>query len=216
MKSTKRTGTVTSHIPEEGYGFIAGSDGHDYYFAATSVLDGAAGADMVGMTVSFKPKATTKGMRAVDITVSGLAYRMYVEPESFIVTEQNHIRGTDTLHVFSQPISRISQSSEMGRQAMIDAARAIGANGVVNFRSAPYMKGYNTYSGQAVYVQSIGIAADEQQAIAAEQRVLADLDLIKRSEESYGSDYDLNVFDIFLKLIPAFRKRKAAKLAEGA
>tara|TARA_B100002003_G_scaffold152745_1_gene141572 strand:- start:44 stop:388 length:345 start_codon:yes stop_codon:yes gene_type:complete len=114
MSTATRTGTVTSHIPEQGYGFIAGSDGHDYYFAAKSVRDGAAGADMVGMTVSFNPKATSKGMRAEEITVCGFANQMYVDPEAVVVTELLHIRGADILHVFSQPVSCIMQSTDMG------------------------------------------------------------------------------------------------------
>lgn len=216
MNTTMRTGAVKSHIPDEGYGFIAGSDGHDYYFAAKSVLDGAAGADMVGMTVTFKPKATSKGMRAEEITVSGLSNWMYVDPEVFIVTEQFHIKDMEILHVFNQPISCIMKTTDMGRQALMDHARSVGATGVVNFRCAEFRAGYNTYSGQAVFVQSVAVAADEQQAKAAEQRVLAALDFIKRNEDMYACDYDYNVFDTFLNLIPGFRKRKTSKLGEVA
>ncbi|WGK63539.1 hypothetical protein QAO71_17370 (plasmid) [Halopseudomonas sp. SMJS2] len=67
MNITMRTGTTKSHTPGEGYGFIAGSDGREYYFAANSVLDGAAGAVMVGMTVCLKPNAISKGVREVEV-----------------------------------------------------------------------------------------------------------------------------------------------------
>jgi hypothetical protein len=99
----------------------------------------------------------------------------------------------------------------MGRQGVMDAAKSVGATGVVNFRSWPNDNHWNTYTGQAVYVQRAVPSANEQEAQHAQDRVEAALKFIDSSELTFGCSYNYNVFDVFLNLIPGYRRRKNAR-----
>jgi ribosomal subunit interface protein len=61
-------GTVARLFPEEGYGFIAGADGNEFYFSRENVTEPSFDRLEAGMTVQFIEDVAAEGRQAKRVT----------------------------------------------------------------------------------------------------------------------------------------------------
>jgi CspA family cold shock protein len=60
-------GTVKRLVSEKGFGFVAASDGNEYFFHQSAVTDGRFDQLREGQAVTFKTGQGPKGPRAEDV-----------------------------------------------------------------------------------------------------------------------------------------------------
>ena len=63
------SGTVARLVPEEGYGFIAGLNGREYYFSAVNLASGSMDQIKEGDEVHFLEDAGSEGLQAKRVTL---------------------------------------------------------------------------------------------------------------------------------------------------
>jgi CspA family cold shock protein len=61
-------GTVKRLVSDKGFGFVAASDGNEYFFHQSAVGDGGFDQLREGQAVTFKSGQGPKGPRAEDVT----------------------------------------------------------------------------------------------------------------------------------------------------
>ena len=66
------TGRVARVIPEEGYGFIAGTNGQEYYFSAANLAHGSLEQLQAGDEVHFLEDAGSEGLQAKRVSLRHL------------------------------------------------------------------------------------------------------------------------------------------------
>lgn len=62
-------GTVIRLVKEKPFGFLRGEDGNEYFFHASSVVNGSFNDVKYGQTVEFEPSESEKGLRAEDVYI---------------------------------------------------------------------------------------------------------------------------------------------------
>ena len=63
-------GTVKRLVSEKGFGFVAASDGNEYFFHQSAVGDGGFDQLREGQAVTFKTGQGPKGPRAEDVRIA--------------------------------------------------------------------------------------------------------------------------------------------------
>jgi CspA family cold shock protein len=63
-------GTVKRLVSDKGFGFVAATDGNEYFFHQSSVADGGFDQLREGQAVTFKTGQGPKGPRAEDVRVA--------------------------------------------------------------------------------------------------------------------------------------------------
>lgn len=61
-------GVVSRLVPDEGFGFIDGNDGHEYYFSVTNVIYPSFDQIMIGDLVEYTPELLKQGWQAQHVT----------------------------------------------------------------------------------------------------------------------------------------------------
>ncbi|HVC21388.1 MAG TPA: cold shock domain-containing protein [Vicinamibacterales bacterium] len=65
--ATTMNGTIKRHVTEKGFGFIAGTDGNEYFFHRSSCVDTPFDELREGQAVTFEKGQGPKGPRAEKI-----------------------------------------------------------------------------------------------------------------------------------------------------
>jgi len=63
-------GTVKRLVSDKGFGFVAATDGNEYFFHQSSVADGGFDQLREGQAVTFKTGQGPKGPRAEDVRIA--------------------------------------------------------------------------------------------------------------------------------------------------
>jgi cold shock CspA family protein len=126
-------GTIKTFLPDKGYGFINGTDGKDYFFHVSAILNSekqhcvCEEADVV-----FEGKATPKGFKAVDIKILACDEIKYSVPEEFITTSEYGIKNWEIVEKGAWIIHGTSEHSpDDAKRILIKRANSIGANAVI-------------------------------------------------------------------------------------
>lgn len=69
QEPTRLSGSIIKWIPEKGFGFIQGQDGHEYFFHRSAVRQGLATLQG-GQAVTFVSATSPKGPRAEDVELA--------------------------------------------------------------------------------------------------------------------------------------------------
>ncbi|EKO3674173.1 cold shock domain-containing protein [Vibrio metschnikovii] len=128
-------GTIKTYLPEKKYGFIKGDDGKDYFFHENQFGDKThIGKLCEEAIVCFDQQATPKGYKAKNCSlVNASEVQSYVVPDSFITSKSNGVRGWDIIeHSDWIVLGSSSYSPDSAKQDVIDSARQIGANALIN------------------------------------------------------------------------------------
>jgi cold shock CspA family protein len=126
-------GNVKFYLEPRAYGFITGEDKKDYYFRKDSVKN--AGARIFdGLPVTFFPSLSSKGYYATKIIADIVdEYSvLYEVPRNVERTKTDQVRGWQIINKLDKTISVESKDLSEVRQKIMDLAKSIGANAVVN------------------------------------------------------------------------------------
>ena len=122
------SGKVKFFKKNEGYGFIFGEDGEEYYFNQYSLKDNA-GEIISGQEVAFVPEISAKGTKAGTVTPKEL---LYEEPRAFIFSETEEIRGWDILESLGEFREQEANTISEAKMMLRNIAIAYGGNGIIN------------------------------------------------------------------------------------
>jgi cold shock CspA family protein len=169
MSTAYREGMIAIHVPGKGYGFIKGDDGQKYYFRTGDIQDGIEPAGQ--LRVGFEAVATARGPAARNISVIADCSEMWVDPERFRMTEQEHLRDAEILHAYSAPCWARAPLRDQARQMLMDFVSSQGANGVVRLRCIALSNGLIHMEGVMVYAQQRAPVASPEELQASVRRV---------------------------------------------
>ncbi len=230
-------GRVTTFLPEKRYGFIRGDDGKDYFFHSSSFTDKTPPERVCEQAiVRFDPTANPKGYRAVNLSLVDSSPTMkFVFPDVFMTSRSNHIRGWETLEYGWWVVHGSSkQSPEAAKQAVIDRAKQIGANAVIDLTyykttgaSGNYRYTIHNFYGRVVFVgkkRADGQARNTSSSINAQARLFKQASLSKfhiaKRRRNIAAVLGLVAATLLLSIatiaIPGFRVREAALYAVAA
>ncbi|GHV06120.1 hypothetical protein AGMMS50229_10360 [Campylobacterota bacterium] len=137
-------GIIKSFLALQGYGYISGDDGKNYFFRSRSV---STDHDSIidGMPVHFEERATQRGYEAVNIfceipsNISSISYEL---PDRFHIFRDWVKDGLEVLEESAWEVcgrTTISgESPEDAKDEMIERAKSLGANAIIFSR---YNKG---------------------------------------------------------------------------
>lgn len=125
-------GTVSSFLPEKGYGFVQGDDGRTYFLHKSDLADGMA-ALVDGQRLSFEESATPKGYRARRVQAASAAtHAKFQVPTQVLHSRDSQVRGWETVEATLWSVVGSSRESpDDARSDMLAKARRLGANGIV-------------------------------------------------------------------------------------
>ena len=136
------TGQVERFDSIKRYGFIRGADGQSYFFHLTDIIGQAAPA--LWQHVTFLPIATPRGPRAQRVILGVEPHRqpqhVRVEPDRFIITRYDTVRGYVITQVLSQGCWAESNDPNVAKDNLQQVARGLGANAIVNLKLDKYSK----------------------------------------------------------------------------
>ena len=136
------TGQVERFDSIKRYGFIRGADGQSYFFHLTDIIGQAAPA--LWQHVTFLPIATPRGPRAQRVILGVELHRqpqhVRVEPDRFIITRYDTVRGYVITQVLSQGCWAESNDPNVAKDNLQQVARGLGANAIVNLKLDKYSK----------------------------------------------------------------------------
>ena len=128
-------GTITTYLPEKGYGFIKGEDGKDYFFHQSEFSDKSQIAKLCEAAfISFDQQATPKGYQAKNCSlIDAPDVVTFNAPDEFITSKSNAIRGWEVMEVGDWIIHGTARDSpDAAKRDAIDNAMLIKANALLN------------------------------------------------------------------------------------
>jgi cold shock CspA family protein/uncharacterized protein YbjQ (UPF0145 family) len=131
-------GHVRSYDQARRFGFIRGQDGHDYFFHIDDIHGPQTPA--LNQAVTFEPRAAPKGPRAGNVVLGAVPQRVLVNPDRFIMTREDSVRGYQTVAVRATGIWAESNDPNRAKDDLADLAKQWGANAVVNLQLEKYSK----------------------------------------------------------------------------
>ena len=146
-------GTIKTYLPEKRYGFIKGDDGKDYFFHANAFLDQRHVEKLSEeMRVLFDQEATPKGYKAnACMLVDPSARPAYVVPDEFICSRANNVRGWEIAERGDWIIHGSSRNLDEAKQEVIDRAKKIGANALIELKHKTTTKSETSDSGKGTH-----------------------------------------------------------------
>jgi cold shock CspA family protein/uncharacterized protein YbjQ (UPF0145 family) len=131
-------GQVRSYDQARRYGFIRGQDGHDYFFHIDDVHGQQT--PVLNQAVTFEPRAAPKGPRAGNVLLGALPQRVPVNPDRFIMTREDSVRGYQTVAVQATGLWAESNDPNQAKDDLAELAKQWGANAIVNLQLEKYSK----------------------------------------------------------------------------
>lgn len=129
-------GSVSTYLPEKGYGFIKGDDGKDYFFHNRAFIDKRQISFIAEEArVTFDQEATPRGYRAAKCRLlSESEDILYTVPDTFLVSRNSAIKGWETIESGAWVALGSGSSPDEAKDAMINVASQYGANALLNIR----------------------------------------------------------------------------------
>lgn len=128
-------GLMNTWLPEKQYGFIKGEDGKDYFVHARDFRNKSQIALLAeALPIEFDPQATPKGYRARKCRLlNPEADIRYIEPEHFMTSRNDHIRGWEIIESGAWQVSAASAASpDDAKERTIALAQKAGANALLH------------------------------------------------------------------------------------
>jgi cold shock CspA family protein len=148
------SGKVRFFKANEGYGFIAGDNGEDYYFNQYSVKN-YTGKIVCGQQVTFVPETGAKGPKASSIILQDL---LYEKPKAFLFSENEEIRHWDILESLGQYREQEAKTISEAKFKLRNIAVAYGGNAIINLLISKDLESkgnyyHSTYTARGIPVQ---------------------------------------------------------------
>lgn len=127
-------GTVKTYLPEKKYGFIKGDDGKDYFFHESEFRNRSHISFVCEEArIEFEQQATPKGYKAKNCSLVNSSQTVnYVVPDEFIVSKSNSVNGWEVMEEGQWTVCGSGRTPDEARKEMIERARYIGGNALVN------------------------------------------------------------------------------------
>lgn len=128
-------GKIKTYLKNKGYGFIKGDDGKDYFFHEEDFKNKKDVSNLYeGSYIDFDEYATPKGYKARSCRLLDESKIItYVVPESFKVFKSDRIREWEIIEYGKWIVyGSSSDSPESAKNEIIERAKSIGANSIIN------------------------------------------------------------------------------------
>ncbi len=195
-------GIINTYLTEKHYGFIKGNDGKDYFFHENDFVN-KKHINLLAeeVLIEFEQAATPKGYQAKKCKViSTLAEMKYIQPNNFITTKQNTIKGWEIIEMGEWIISSASSSPDDAKDIIINRAKQLGANALINLKYHKSTESRTSDSGKGTYYYSVhhfkGIIATIGKRNAKgkyNKNDLLNLEINNKAKSLYDQMYDEDI-----------------------
>lgn len=127
-------GRIRSYLPDQGYGFIHGDDGRDYFFRREAFLvpppQASVGEDAL---VAFAPRATPRGYRADRLAlIDEATITTFLVPEKVVTSRSDQVKGWEMLERSDWIVhASIRGSTDDAWSILRNRAHDLGANALL-------------------------------------------------------------------------------------
>ncbi|MEY2116976.1 cold-shock protein [Rhodanobacter sp. FW106-PBR-R2A-1-13] len=128
-------GQIRTYLPDQGYGFIHGDDGRDYYFRREAFAAPPPPTRLAeAVLVAFEPRATPRGYRAERLVlVDAAQVTTFLVPDDVVTSGDGRVKGWEVLERGDWIVHGTSKDSpETARRLQRQHARQLGANALLD------------------------------------------------------------------------------------